>query len=955
MAGPAANEERAPGEGFLVLWVGGPQAWEREVQAALSRAGVRVEEGSLDRLRERATERAPDLVVLGGAAGGAPASALTQLAVAEPASSLPVVAIGPWKDTSKTPRARFGLVSRLDRDTAPQELADQIVALIHTLSRRPARWRVKSTVEDLANVVSRFAVSRRSGVLSLAGAGGLAIDANGVVAPGVERFIQGQPGILELTFHERPPGRVTVLTEEPRADETAPGIEGARILIVDFDDARGKKLAARLEEAGAKARATGVVPQAIHNARGVDPTLVVVAAPALVDAACAPLWDESRLASASLLVLDGALLERAASAQLLASIASLTRTELSLRRRLRHQEAVADRLETLGPARWLKVLGACEHDVSLRVFTEAGRCRVDFAHGKLSGASFHPKDGRPPIQGRAAVEALLGLPFGRVLAGPPAALAALDGVKRARRPSIVGTIAAAAPAAGAVKRGLVATEVVVQRTDATSGPRSATAIPRAGAIMTAPSASKSRSASTGVERLETPTTSRRTLPLTARGRELAAERAGEGSREARTTVPAKARPRPVGDSSPPPARPETERTSRRTLPDKPVASEAYATLLEAAEDDIPTATYDESVVTRLLAGEEAPDATSAPSPPPASTEESSSGRETARPPRASRSEPPSPSALDASELAAERDAVAPVEAPPPELRPVPEPVPAGALPALDAVPQSGSAPSAPRSNTAWFVAGTVLALAVSGWAVWQMGAEPEDGVRSVAVREPDEPAEGEPTEAEPTEAEPTEAEPTEAEPTEAEPTEAEPTEAEPTEAEPTEAEPTEAEPTEAEPTQVELTEAEPTEAEPTEAEPTEAEPSPNVPAPLPDASAAELVRASSDAARDHDWERSAQLAQQALARSPRSSAAAYRLAVGRFRQGRYDEAITWAQRASELDTDDPLPVSLLGDIHTRVGRFPTAAREYRRALEIDPDFAPAQRQLERLGARGGSD
>ena len=966
MAGPAGDDDRAPGEGYLVLWVGGPQAWEREVQAALSSAGVRVEESGLDRLLERAIQRAPDLVVLAGAAGGAPASALSQLGAAEPASSLPVVAIGPWKDTSRKPRARFGLASRLDRDATPQSLADQLVTLIRTLSRRPARWRVKSTIEDLPNVVSRFAVSRRSGVLSLSGAGALAVDANGNVAPEPALLIGDSDGVLELTFHERPPGRVIVLTEEPRAEETAPGIEGARILIIDDDDERGKKLAAHLEEAGAKVRATGVVSQAIHTARAVDPTLVVVTGPALAESACAPLWEEPRLAAASLLVLDGGILERVGSARLLSTISALTGTELSLRRRLRHREAVVDRLETLGPARWLKVLGQCEHDVSFRVFGEAGRCRVDFTGGKLRGASFHPADGRTPIDGRAAVEALLGLPFGRVLAGPPAALAALDGIKRARHPSTVGTIAPASAPGTPPKRGLVAAEVVVQRTDATSGPRASVAIPRAGAIMTAPSAN---------EPAANPSTNRRTQPLTAQGRERGAERAlaGEGEREARTTSPAKARrglagfakgpPRAVRPepARPEPARPaavareaqaveveETERTSRRTLPDKPGAVASHATLFDAADDEIPTATYDEAAVSSLLAADAVSTGAGATTP-------------THRPARRAKSEPPSAEpAFDASGLDA-LDAASPVapeaasEAFIPALPEAPAPA---ALPRPDASPEepSASAPKAPRSNTVWFVAGTALALAVGGWAVWQMGVDPEAStdIGPVAAGEPlGEPTEPGPTEVEPTPSQPTEAEPTEAEPTEAEPTEAEPTEAEPTEAEPTEAEPTEAEPTEAEPTQLELTSPEPVEAEPTEAEPARA-PS-RVAVPLSDASALELVRASSDAARARDWERSASLAQQALARSPRNSQAAYRLAVARFRQHRYDEAITWAQRSSELDTEDPLPVSLLGDVHMRVGRFPTAAREYRRALAIDADFEPAQRQLERLRARGVGD
>jgi hypothetical protein len=36
----------------------------------------------------------------------------------------------------------------------------------------------------------------------------------------------------------------------------------------------------------------------------------------------------------------------------------------------------------------------------------------------------------------------------------------------------------------------------------------------------------------------------------------------------------------------------------------------------------------------------------------------------------------------------------------------------------------------------------------------------------------------------------------------------------------------------------------------------------------------------------------------------------------------------------------------------RLGRFHRAARAYQRALEVEPRFGPAQRQLDRLRERG---
>lgn len=94
------------------------------------------------------------------------------------------------------------------------------------------------------------------------------------------------------------------------------------------------------------------------------------------------------------------------------------------------------------------------------------------------------------------------------------------------------------------------------------------------------------------------------------------------------------------------------------------------------------------------------------------------------------------------------------------------------------------------------------------------------------------------------------------------------------------------------------------------------------------------------------------MSRQALELSPRNPKAGYRLAVALFRLDRDREAIAQCETTSRWDPEDPLPLALLGDIHGRRGRFTRAARAYRRALEADPDFAPAQRALERLAARG---
>ena len=71
-----------------------------------------------------------------------------------------------------------------------------------------------------------------------------------------------------------------------------------------------------------------------------------------------------------------------------------------------------------------------------------------------------------------------------------------------------------------------------------------------------------------------------------------------------------------------------------------------------------------------------------------------------------------------------------------------------------------------------------------------------------------------------------------------------------------------------------------------------------------------------------------------------------------FRLDRFQEAIDQCEETARWDEQDPLPHALIGDIHSRRGRFTAAARAYRRALEVRPGYPPAERALERLAARG---
>lgn len=831
MGAPSSND-RAPGEGFLVLWAGSAEIAERDTQVELRRAGVRVEVAEAAELSARVNERAPDLVVLGGEPGEAPEALVAELRGRLPAAAVPVVTLVPAASASPRPRARFGLAARLDRDEAPPALAARIVATIEGLCARPAVWRTNPKGGDLAQVAAKLAASSRCGVLASKESGAIVVDASGRSAPA------GLPvPVVEAAFHERPPGRVRVLHRVSRAEDTAPSLDGVRVVIVDPDDERRQRLARRLEQARAEVRATGVIAQAVHASRAHDPSVIVVASSALSSAATSPLWTEPRLSVAPMLVLDGDALDLADAGVLIPEVAALARRELELSRALRDERAVAERLETLGPARWLKLLGRCKHDVTLRVFAAPGRMRVDLAAGRIQGASFRPAKQAEVVEGRAAVDAFMALPFGRVLAGPPTALAALEGVSARRKPSVVGRLDHASIPAPQAKAGLVAEEVVVKRTDATK------------------------------------------LPLSAPRRLGAARDEAQEEEQKRVSLV------PLGDL--------------------------------AEGDDVATSTYDAGTLAELRSSlRPEPEAPTAPPP----------GR------RGKVQKPP-------VEQAARSAPAEPREAP--QAEPV-EPPRAPSLASTAADPEAAPrlADGAPKksSNAPWFVAGVALALGVGAWAAWRLHGEDARAT------------EGRPEIAQPPPAvEPGDAVPegARAEPI-VEPATVEPA---PT-AEPPTVEPAPTAEAAREPVAAPAEEAAPA-GEAAPSEPVAAPPPPEpAEAPASSASAAQLIAEAVAAAGRRDYALSEAMSRRALELSPRNPRAGYRLAVALFQQQRYDEALRLCDAVSEWDPTDPFPLALRGDILSRRGRFLAAARAYQRALEIDPEFGPAQRSLERLRQRG---
>ena len=71
------------------------------------------------------------------------------------------------------------------------------------------------------------------------------------------------------------------------------------------------------------------------------------------------------------------------------------------------------------------------------------------------------------------------------------------------------------------------------------------------------------------------------------------------------------------------------------------------------------------------------------------------------------------------------------------------------------------------------------------------------------------------------------------------------------------------------------------------------------------------------------------------------------------RKGREREARAAAQRAIELEPDAPVGYMVAGNVELGYGNRPAAERWYKKALEIDPTYTPAQTNLALARQLGG--
>jgi hypothetical protein len=334
---------------------------------------------------------------------------------ADATSPLYVLWLG--EGVSALPRAR---VERAAHDLSAEEIAELAPDLI-VLAGEAAR-RTNKLAHDLARARSDIAfpivaveVGARvdSGLLEHAvvreGRAGLLIGDTAVVMD-AEGHAAPDRGALHggaLRFVARAPGRIRILrASTPRDADAGERLDGARFVAIGTDalsalEARGGSVTVLSEPDASAARAS-------------DPTVLALTTGALTSGALAlALADDARLASASLLVVDG----EVPAENVVAAAAMLAMREVEFAARAAKGTLVIDRIEALGVARWLKVAARAETTV-LSLRARGGVGEVQLASGKIREAAFvSAEPGAEKQTGRAAIQSILALSAGTVLLG----------------------------------------------------------------------------------------------------------------------------------------------------------------------------------------------------------------------------------------------------------------------------------------------------------------------------------------------------------------------------------------------------------------------------------------------------------------------------------------------------------------------------------------------------------
>ncbi|AKF09131.1 Hypothetical protein DB32_006280 [Sandaracinus amylolyticus] len=835
---------------------------------------------------------APDLVVLGASAIERAESLAAELEVERPVSPPPLVVLEPGIDTEL--ERRYGVVASLDSTIATSQLAPRVEGLLAKLASSHGQWSLSLAPREVEGFATRAKEDRRAGVL-LCGSppAAIAMTADGSCAPSLASFVErtSSNASLTLRFYERAPGRLTVLGPEVGPEErkrrATTRLDGLAVIVIEGGGGSWSAVAEALRDVGANARVVSARKDALEEARTADPAAIVVPTAALATPGGRTILEDPRLASAALIVVAPERLARSGTALVVATVIDACAHELALRARALDAPLI-ERVETLGPARWLKTLARSEDAVRMRVRGATGQGELVLASGRIKDASFTPRDqGASPLQGAAAVRAVVATSYGTLLANradtPPHERAplrtanAVPSVKRAlpapapRAAARPAPVASAARVAAPSANGARIEPAAAHRTSAAARLEAQPAVTSNGI---ASSAASSNAATSSAVRVD----------------------AGAIEHEERTAT---AGPEIVRAKLTESAHDDAQRDSIGSRITRP----AEVARVEDDEDDEPT----------MLAVRPAWLAALASEPRPAERE-----------PSVTTGEELTTIAMGSGRALA--DDAAPSTPEPVVALPPNEPAITPRGPSLPA-PQ-------PRSRTPLLaLAGlVVIGLGVGAWVARD---------RLLPQQLPDAPiavaAAPHATPIEPSSAAPTAL----VEPSPAAPSEAIEPDApiEPVAApEATAPEPTAPEATAPEPTPPAVPDA-------PAAEPTTAAPPTGEGAIVDARAAARIVLQADQAMRARQYQRALELADQALALDPTNARAFYDHAVAVLRLGRDAEALEWAERGTRLDREEPLFWLLIGDIHQQNGRRVRARDAWERCMRIASGHESCARRL----------
>ncbi|NLE86947.1 MAG: DUF4388 domain-containing protein, partial [Myxococcales bacterium] len=212
---------------------------------------------------------------------------------------------------------------------------------------------------------------------------------------------------------------------------------GLRVVLADDDPGRSEAIAHDLRSRGADVLVTDLDPNDVRMARmrAADPAVLLVGEAqlqatgyalvrrmqrdvrlrwtSLLLAEWSELWSDSAVSDSA--VSDSAVSDSAVSDSLATALKRLTEPERELRTKAEASEPFEAQLETIGPARTLRALGAVPAGLRVTVSTPLLEVELDLADGLVVGALARPaQGGGQHLEGTEALAGLLQLDRGRV-------------------------------------------------------------------------------------------------------------------------------------------------------------------------------------------------------------------------------------------------------------------------------------------------------------------------------------------------------------------------------------------------------------------------------------------------------------------------------------------------------------------------------------------------------------